>query len=143
MNRRVHNYFRCYMRISAQADHLTAQDPSASIRDYITLCKPRVVLLMILTSMVGMCLANTAHFSWFIFLCGNSGIALVAGGAAAINHLVDRHIDRIMHRTKNRPIAQGKVTTKNAIIFAIILCIAGMFILFKFVNTLTAALTFL
>ncbi|HLB55721.1 MAG TPA: heme o synthase [Coxiellaceae bacterium] len=111
--------------------------------DYITLCKPRVVMLMILTSMVGMCLATPDHFSWIIFFLGNIGIALVAGSAAAVNHLVDRHIDRLMHRTENRPIAQGTIKTKNAIIFASILFIVGIFILIAYVNLLTAILTFL
>lgn len=98
---------------------------------------------MILTSMVGMCLATPDHFSWFIFLMGNIGIASVAGSAAAINHLVDRHIDRVMHRTKNRPIVQGTISAKNAIIFASVLGIVGLFILIAFVNLLTALLTFL
>lgn len=133
------------MRISLEADsaELSVNNQSARLRDYIELCKPRVVALMILTSMVGMCLAQPMHFSWLIFLLGNIGIALVAGSAAAINHLVDRHIDRLMHRTKNRPIAQGKVSTKHAIIFAVSLCGVGLFVLIEFVNTLTALLTFL
>ncbi|MCX7124339.1 MAG: UbiA family prenyltransferase, partial [Gammaproteobacteria bacterium] len=109
---------------------------------YLTLCKPRVVLLMILTSMVGMALAPV-NFSWVIFICGNIGIALMAGSAAAINHLVDRHIDRIMHRTQNRPIAQGIINTTGAIVFAVILCVAALFILIKYVNNLTALLTFI
>ncbi|OGT44105.1 MAG: protoheme IX farnesyltransferase [Gammaproteobacteria bacterium RIFCSPHIGHO2_12_FULL_40_19] len=116
---------------------------SVRLRDYFELCKPRVVALMILTSMVGMCLAKPTHFSWVVFLLGNVGIALVAASAAAINHLVDRHIDRLMHRTKNRPIAQGKVSTKYAIMFATTLCVTGLFVLIEFVNTLTALLTFL
>lgn len=133
------------MRISARANsaELSMENQSVRFRDYFELCKPRVVALMILTSMVGMCLAKPAHFSWIIFLLGNIGIALVAGSAAAVNHLVDRHIDRLMHRTKNRPIAQGKVSTKYAIIFATTLCVAGLFILIEFVNALTALLTFL
>lgn len=111
--------------------------------DYITLCKPRVVMLMILTSMVGMCLATPDHFSWMIFFLGNIGIALVAGSAATVNHLVDCHIDRLMYRTQNRPIAQGTIKTKNAIIFATVLFIVGIFILIAYVNLLTAILTFL
>lgn len=129
------------MRISAKANPV-GQFNLSVFRDYLTLCKPRVVLLMILTSMVGMCLARPAHFSWLIFLLGNIGIALVAGAAAAVNHLVDQHIDRLMHRTKNRPIVTGNITTKNAIIFASLLCITGMVILIEYVNTLTAILTF-
>lgn len=133
------------MRISARVSsaELSMDNQSVRLRDYFELCKPRVVALLILTSMVGMCMARPAHFSWLIFLLGNIGIALVASSAAAINHLVDRHIDRLMHRTKNRPIAQGIVSTKYAIIFATILCLVGMFILIVFVNILTALLTFL
>lgn len=113
------------------------------LSDYLTLCKPRVVMLMILTSMVGMCLAPVAIFSWELFFLGNLGIALMAGSAAAVNHLVDRHIDRLMRRTENRPLAQGSVTTKQAIVFATILCALGLYILIVYVNTLTAILTFL
>jgi len=129
------------MRISAKANPIHSLNLSV-FRDYLTLCKPRVVLLMMLTAMVGMCLATPDHFSWLIFLLGNIGIALVASSAAAVNHLVDKHIDRIMHRTKHRPIVTGNISTKNAIIFASILCVTGMFILIEFVNTLTALLTF-
>ncbi|MCX7121471.1 MAG: heme o synthase [Gammaproteobacteria bacterium] len=112
------------------------------IKSYLTLCKPRVVLLMILTSMVGMALAP-GNFSWLVLILGNLGIALMAGSAAAINHLVDRHIDRIMHRTQNRPIAQGTISTKKAVLFSFILCGLSLFILIKFINNLTALLTFL
>lgn len=115
---------------------------SSVVSDYVTLCKPRVVLLMILTSMVGMCLATPDHFSWMIFLWANAGIALVASSAASINHLMDRHIDHLMHRTKNRPIVQGNVSTRNAIVFICILFVVGMFLLIEYVNMLTAILTF-
>jgi protoheme IX farnesyltransferase len=129
------------MRISAKANSTNPLNLSV-FTEYLTLCKPRVVMLMILTSMVGMCLARPLHFSWLLFCLGNIGIALVASGAAAINHLVDRHIDRVMHRTKNRPIVTGNITAKNAMIFAAILSITGMTILIEYVNTLTAMLTF-
>lgn len=115
-----------------------------SISAYITLCKPRVVMLMILTSMVGMCLATTKDdFSWHLFFLGNIGIALMACSAAVVNHLIDRHIDRVMKRTKNRPLAQGNISAKNAIIFSVMLCIVGLYILIRDVNHLAAALTFL
>lgn len=114
-----------------------------TISPYITLCKPRVVMLMILTSMVGMCLATTnADFSWKLFILGNLGIALMACSAAAVNHLVDQHIDRLMKRTEKRPLAQGNLTEKNAIIFSLILGILGLFVLIFYVNNLTALLTF-
>lgn len=128
---------------SMHSTDLPLHTPSLRIRDYIELCKPRVVALMILTSMVGMCLSHAPHFSWMTFFLSNIGIAFVAGSAAAINHLVDRHIDRLMHRTKNRPIAQGKVSTRNAIIFAVSLAAMGAVLLMHFANTLTAVLTLL
>lgn len=123
------------MNISAQIN--------ASIKNYLELCKPRVVLLMLLTSMVGMALVPAPYFSWRIFCVANLGIALVAFGAAVVNHIVDRHIDCLMRRTEKRPIVQGKVTTKNAIIFSAVLSIMGIAILIQYVNALTATLTFL
>lgn len=114
----------------------------ASWRDYLELCKPRVVALMIITTIVGMCLATRAWVPISILIFGNLGIALCAGSAAAINHLVDRHIDGKMRRTDHRPIVQGKISPKHAVIFAVILAVLGMSILICFVNTLTAVLTF-
>jgi protoheme IX farnesyltransferase len=111
--------------------------------DYFELCKPRVVMLMILTAMVGMCLAPAVSFPYGPMVWGNLGIALVASAAAALNHVADQHIDKLMRRTEHRPLVQGKVTTLNCLIFATILCVVGMFILIFFINTLTALLTFL
>ncbi len=130
------------MNISAQTD-ASIKHPVSHWRDYLELCKPRVVLLMILTSMVGMALVPAQYFSWPIFFIANIGIVLVAFGAAVVNHIVDRHIDCLMRRTEKRPIVQGKVSTKNAIIFSAVLSIIGITILIKYVNGLTATLTFL
>ena len=115
----------------------------ARIKDYIELCKPRVVALMILTSIVGMYLATKQSVPITILIFGNLGIALVAGAAAALNHLADQHIDKMMGRTQYRPIVVGKITPRNGLIFACLLCLIGMFILVYFVNALTAVLTFL
>ncbi len=113
------------------------------MRDYIELCKPRVVMLMILTSIVGMCLAPTNSLSIVTLIFGNLGIACVAGAAAALNHVADQHIDKMMRRTQHRPIVQGKISVRNSIIFAAILCASGTIILLCFTNVLTASLTFL
>ncbi len=115
----------------------------ATFRDYIELCKPRVVMLMILTSLVGMCLASSKGFPFAIAIWGNIGIAFVAGAAAALNHIADQHIDKVMRRTQHRPLVQGKLSTRNSLIFASVLCLLGMLILFLFTNVLTAFLTFL
>lgn len=113
------------------------------MRDYVELCKPRVVMLMILTSMVGMCLAPSPSFPVSAFIWGNLGIALVACAAAALNHVADQHIDKLMGRTQNRPIVSGKISPRNSMIFASILGFIGMLVLIVFTNIVTAGLTFL
>ena len=115
---------------------------SVKIRNYYELCKPRVVMLMIVTSIVGMCLAPASHSLVVPLILGNLGIALVASSAAALNHVADQHIDKIMKRTQLRPIVQGVISPRSCIIFAAILCLLGTLILYYFINPLTAVLTF-
>ncbi|MEX0965080.1 MAG: heme o synthase [Pseudohongiellaceae bacterium] len=114
---------------------------SSSWRDFYEMCKPRVVMLMILTSLVGMFLAVPGMVPLDILLLGNLGIALVAASGAVVNHLIDRKIDIIMKRTHNRPVAQGRVEPKQAAVFAIVIGVAGMAILLLWVNPLSAWLT--
>ncbi|WP_304640023.1 heme o synthase [Pseudomonas sp.] len=114
---------------------------STGWRDYLELTKPKVVALMIITSAIGMLLATTGAVPWTTLLLGNLGIALCAGSAAAVNHVVDRSIDIHMARTQRRPLAQGRVHPLNAILFALALGVAGMAILLEYVNALTAWLT--
>ena len=117
----------------------------ATWRDYLELCKPRVVLLMILTSLVGMVLAvpGSGHVPWSVLLMGNLGIALAAGSAAAVNHLADYHIDKVMARTQRRPVVQGKLSTTTTCVFALLLGALSMVVLLLFTNPLTAGLTLL
>ncbi len=115
----------------------------AAMSDYWTLCKPRVVMLMILTSIVGMCLASDRAIPLFTLFFGNLGIALVASAAAALNHVADQHIDKLMRRTQHRPIAQGKISTRNSIIFSTVIGTLGLLILLVLINPMTAGLTFL
>jgi protoheme IX farnesyltransferase len=112
-------------------------------RDYLELCKPRVVALMLLTVVVGMYLAAPGWIALATLSASLVGIGFCAGSAATINHLVDKRIDAIMARTKQRPIAGGRVSVKQALYFATILSVLGLAILILFVNTLTAALTFI
>lgn len=109
--------------------------------DYYELTKPTVVMLMLLTSLIGMLLATPNMVPLDILLLGNLGIALCAGSAATINHLVDRHVDLKMARTFNRPVAKGRVAPKNAMVFSGILGLLGMAVLFFGVNAITAWLT--
>ena len=110
-------------------------------RDYKELTKPNVVLLMILTSAIGMFMAVPGMVPLNALILGNLGIALCAGAAAAINHLVDQGIDQRMSRTHKRPIAQGRLSTRQAAIFAAVSGGLGMAILLIWVNALTAWLT--
>ena len=83
-----------------------AAQASALWRDYLELTKPKVVALMIITSAIGMLLATEGMVPWTVLILGNLGIALCAGSAATVNHLVDRRIDIHMARTQRRPMAQ-------------------------------------
>ena len=113
----------------------------ATWRDYLELTKPRVVMLMLITSLVGMFLATRAGVPWTVLLFGNLGIGLCAGAAAAVNHVVDRRIDSIMARTHKRPVTAGRVSPVAALTFALLLAIAGMSLLMVFTNELAAWLT--
>ena len=95
-------------------------------RDYLELTKPKVLVLMLITSLVGMFLATRAGVPWTVLIFGNLGIGLCAGGAAAVNHVVDRRIDAVMARTHKRPLAQGRVSPLGALSFALLLALAGM-----------------
>ncbi|MDD2059718.1 heme o synthase [Pseudomonas sp. GD03860] len=113
----------------------------AGWRDYLELTKPKVVVLMLITSLVGMFLATRAGVPWTVLLFGNLGIACCAGAAAAVNHVVDRRIDALMARTHKRPLAEGRVAPAAALVFALLLALTGMALLLVFTNALTAWLT--
>ena len=121
--------------------HAEINTIAVSWRDYLELCKPNVVALMVLTSLIGMLLATDQAVPMTVLIFGNLGIALCSGSAAAVNHIVDRHVDDKMARTLNRPLAQGRLKTEYAVIFALITGIIGMAILLVFTNVLTAWLT--
>ena len=111
-------------------------------RDYAELCKPRVVGLIVFTAVIGMFLATPDAVPLAILIPATLGIGLAAGSAAAINHVAEHRIDALMARTKNRPLPQGGLTRAQALIFALIIGAAAMYLLVAFVNVLTAALTF-
>ena len=118
------------------------QTGMADWRDYKELTKPNVVLLMILTSAIGMFMAVPGMVPLDVLVLGNLGIALCAGAAAAVNHLVDQRVDQKMARTRSRPIAQGRVSNRQAALFALLMGGLGMLILLVWINPLTAWLTF-
>lgn len=119
----------------------TRQVAAASWRDYKELTKPNVVLLMILTSAIGMFMAVPGMVPLDVLVLGNLGIALCAGSAATVNHLVDQSVDQKMVRTHKRPLAQGRVNNRQAVMFALLLGAVGMAVLLVYINALTAWLT--
>lgn len=110
-------------------------------RDYLELTKPNVVALMILTTVIGMFLSVPGMVPVDVLILGNLGIALCAGAAAVVNHVVDRQIDTKMARTVNRPVAKGRVEPVQAMAFATVLGLLGMAILLVYINPITAWLT--
>ena len=111
-------------------------------RRYLELTKPRVVALMLFTVVVGMLLSTRGALPWQTMFFGALGIALVAGAAAALNHLVDRHVDAVMSRTRGRPLPSGVLGAGQVTVFAAVLALAGMVLLLVFTNRLCALLTF-
>ena len=120
---------------------LGTQQEHASWRDYLELTKPRVVVLMLITSLVGMFLATRAGVAWPVLVFGNLGIGLCAGAAAADNHVVDGRIDSIMARTHTLPVTAGRLSPVAALSFALLLAVTGMALLLAFTNELAAWLT--
>lgn len=112
-----------------------------SWRDYLVLCKPKVVLVMLITAVVGMFLAVPGLPDLSKVLFGLLGIGLSAGSAAAVNHVMDRKIDEKMARTKGRPLPQGRLSPQQALTFAAVIGVLGITILVVMVNALTAWLT--
>ncbi|PCI61565.1 MAG: protoheme IX farnesyltransferase [Gammaproteobacteria bacterium] len=114
---------------------------SARWQAYYEITKPRVVALLVLTAVVGMCLSVPGGIPWQLLLAATLGIGLLSSAAAAINHIVDEKIDAIMGRTHGRPLPNGKLSAQQAIVFAITIAILGFIMLYTLVNPLTAWLT--
>jgi heme o synthase len=111
------------------------------LRQFLSLAKPRVVLLIVFTAVIGMFLAAPGLPPVGAVVFGTLGIALVAGAAAAINCLVERTIDSVMARTRARPLPRGEITSLQTLVFATAVGATGLAILYAKVNALTMWLT--
>jgi protoheme IX farnesyltransferase len=111
-------------------------------RDFMELTKPKVSLLIVFTAIVGMVLASPGMVPLPALVFGTLGIAMASGSAAALNHILDRHIDQQMARTRRRPLATGSLRTSQALAFAGVLCAGSMMMLWLSVGSLCALLTF-
>ena len=112
-------------------------------RSYFALCKPKVVMLIVFTALVGTLLAAPDSPPWLTILFATVGIGMAAGAGAAMNHWADRKIDAVMARTKNRPLPQAELSPNSVLLFSLSLAALSMLILVTQTNMLTALLTFI
>ena len=120
---------------------ISAGNSNARWRAYVTLCKPRVVSLVVFTALVSMCLAAPdAPLSWPVMLAGVLGVTLAAAAAAVLNQVADRDVDALMRRTMGRPLPTHRLHLAEALGLAAVLGIASLLVLGLAVNLLTAAL---
>jgi protoheme IX farnesyltransferase len=112
------------------------------LSSFFALCKPKVSAMIVFTAVIGMFLATPGMVAWDILLAATVGIGLSSGAAAAFNCLVEQNIDAKMARTRGRPLPTGQVSTLNTIVFASIIGVIGLAVLYYLVNPLTMWLTF-
>ncbi len=123
------------------ASSLTWERAGSRLQQYLKLCKPRVVSLIVFTAVIGMFLAAPGMVQLKILLFATLGIALVAGAAAAVNCLVEQKIDAVMARTRFRPLPRGELTSLQTLIFSGVMGGTGLLLLYQFINPLTMWLT--
>ena len=129
--------------MNVQAGVLAPPSLRRRLLEYYELCKPRVVMLIVFTAIIGMFLAVPGLPPLDRLLWGTIGIALQAASAAAINQLIDRKIDARMERTCGRPLVTGALTVSESVAFAAAIGMAGFAILWCLVNPISAWLTLL
>src|SRR5210317_18596 len=121
--------------MSTDVDDINIENERATWRDYYDLCKPKVVALLLLTSVVGVVLASPpGEISLFVLLMSTLGIGLGSAAGAAINQIVERESDARMARTENRPLPKGRVSQQNAFVFAMLMAAASVFVLTAWIN---------
>jgi len=112
-----------------------------SLASYINLCKPKIVLLLTVTALVGMLLSINFYSNILDGLASLLGFALLAGASAALNQIFDRETDKNMNRTKKRPLASGEISLFSALTFTAILLFVGSSLLLYFSNLMTLLIT--
>ena len=126
--------------VAATATFRGAPARPASVRDFVTLTKPRIMVLLLLTGFGGMCVAARGFPGLGLAAATMSGLALACGGASALNHVLDRDLDRSMRRTARRPVAAERVAPAHAVEFGLALSAFSFVLLASLVNALTALL---
>ena len=130
--------------VSAALTFRGRPDPAGSWRDYVTLTKPRIMTLLLLTGLCGMVVGAGGLPPLRLVVVTMLGLALACGGASALNHVLDADIDQLMgKRTRSRPVASGRVPAPYALEFGLALSALSFVLLAGLVNVLTAALALL
>lgn len=120
--------------------HESHRSPRSVVGGYVALTKPRIIELLLITTVPTMVLAENGWPSWSLIAITLIGGSLAAGGANAINMYIDRDIDKLMKRTQNRPLVTGLIKPKNALVFAVVLEILAFAVLWAGANLLSALL---
>jgi heme o synthase len=120
---------------------VAARRMSSVLRAYVALTKPRIIELLLVTTLPAMMLADRGWPAWRLVVATMVGGALAAGAANVFNCYVDRDIDQLMHRTERRPLPMGEVTPRAALVFGAVLTVASLALLAGLTTPLAAALT--
>jgi protoheme IX farnesyltransferase len=107
---------------------------------FVELTKPRIAIMLVLTSAAGFYLGSTGAFNYVLFANAMIGIALLAFGVATLNQYIERDVDKLMDRTAGRPLPSGRLTATEALVFGVLQCVVAEIYLFFLVNPLTAGL---
>src|SRR5713226_2845282 len=110
------------------------------VADLMELTKPRITFLVLVTTLVGFYMGSREGMNFLLLFHAILGTALVAGGASALNQYFERHLDARMVRTRNRPLADGRLQTNEALAFSVVISVAGVAYLLYFINAITAVL---
>ena len=126
---------------AVQVPVLPAPAARLALKDFVTLTKPGITIMVAITAAVGYYVASHGGFDWKTFLHLMGGTLLSSAGASAFNMLMERRLDAKMNRTKERPLAAGRMAPVEAAVFGGVLCAAGLVYLALGVNLLTAGLS--
>ncbi|MFG3704465.1 heme o synthase [Micromonospora sp. NPDC047670] len=129
------------VRTAAEAPAVGRRDVRAVVSAYVTLTKPRIVELLLVTTVPAMMLADGGLPSLWLMAVVLVGGSLAAGAASVINCYIDRDIDQLMRRTKRRPLPAHTVSPRSALIFGLVLATVSVALMVAFTNLLAAGLT--
>lgn len=135
-------FWKLYLSISSLEKYQWGERQYSLARDILSLAKPRLAMLVMLTALVGIILAP-AEVNFFRALIGFVGVFLVVGGGCALNCLMEKRVDALMERTKDRPLASGRMDNSTALIFGLTTTAFGIISLLVWVNVMTALLSVL